>query len=321
MRRIATIRTPLAALVAAGLGLLASCSTAIVGSATAAHSGIISTYAEAPGTGSSTPAGPQDRPAGTASGEQLPGSGEANCVGCAPVTTGVVTAEPSGTKEISDADAKAVINLMLTQIQDFWNSTYRDVFNEPTRSELLVALATDDQAFACGTEVLTGTYSPSYCFLNDTLAAPIQVMKDAADKGLLLTDGSTIDPAGAIGVFFLLAHEWGHNVSLELITQFGGLPTLQKVPAVEQENFADCAAGLAIAGVEMKFNQADATAVLTFAGQAGEPAGGTHGTPEQRRAALAMGMNHAVGDPKASAAGLGECVSTQAPTLYSLMHG
>lgn len=312
------IRTLLAA---AGLGLLASCSTAIVGSATAARTGIVSTYTEVPGAGSSTPTGPQDRPGGTASGEQLPGSGETNCVGCAPVTTGVVTAKPSGTEEISDDDAKAVMNLMLTQIQDFWNNTYQEVFQNPTRSELLVALATEDQAFACGTEVLTGTYSPSYCFLNDTLAAPIQVMKDAADKGLLRADGSTIDPAGAIGVFFLLAHEWGHNVSLELVDQFGGLQTLQKVPAVEQENFADCAGGLAIAGVTMEFNQADATAVLKFAEQAGEPLGGTHGTPEQRRAAVAMGMKYAGGDAKAFAAGLGACVSSQAPTFYKLMHG
>lgn len=315
------IRTPLAALAAAGLALLAACGTAIVGSATAARTGIVVTDTETAGSGSNTFTPTQNGSGGTVSGEQLPGPGDTNCVGCAPVTTGVVTAEPSSTGEISDDDAKAVINLMLTQIQDFWNSTYQEVFNEPTQSELLVALATDDQAFACGTEVLTGTYSPSYCLLNDTLAAPIQVLKDAADKGWLLADGSTIDPAGAIGVFFLLAHEWGHNVSLEMVAQLGGLQTLQNVPAVEQENFADCAGGLAIAGVEMEFNQADATAVLKFAEQAGEPMGVTHGTPEQRRAAVAMGMKYAGGDAKAFAAGLAECVSSQAPTMYKLMRG
>lgn len=315
-------RTRLAVVAAAGLSLLASCSSQIAGSATAPRTGIVTmTPAETPDSASDTSTRHQDSPGATATGEQLPGPGETNCLGCAPVTTGVVTSEAPGANEISDADAKAIMNIMLTQIQDFWNNTYREVFNVSTQSDLLVALATPDQSFACGTDVLKGTYSPSYCFLNDTLAAPIQVMKDAADKGLIREDGSTIDPAGAIGVFFLLAHEWGHNVSMELAAEFGGLETLQKVPEVEQENFADCAGGMAIAGVEMKFNDKDAGAVLKFAEQAGDPVGGTHGTPEQRRAAVSLGMNHAFGDWKAFAAGLAECVSTQAPTLYKLMHG
>lgn len=315
-------RTRLVAAAAAGLALLASCTSLITGNAEVPGASVITTMTKG---GSTPPAGSataqQDTPGATASGQQLPGPGEPNCIGCAPVTTGVVTSGAPGGDEISDDDAKAIMNIMLTQIQDFWNNTYKEVFKVSTRSDLLVALATPDQSFACGTDVLKGTYSPSYCLLNDTLAAPIQVMKDAADKGLIRADGSTIDPAGAIGVFFLLAHEWGHNVSMELAAEFGGLQTLQKVPDVEQENFADCAGGMAIAGVEMKFNDKDAAAVLKFAEQAGDPAGGTHGTPEQRRAAVSMGMNHAYGDWKGFAAGLGECLVSQAPTLYRLLHG
>lgn len=316
-------RTRLAVVAAAALSLLASCSSQVAGSAAAPGTGIVTmTPAETPDSASDTPSTHQVSPGGTVSGEQLPGMGEANCLGCAPVIiTGIVSGEASGSNAISDDVATAVMNLMLTQIRDFWNNTYREVFNASTQSDLLVALTTDDQSFACGTQVVTGTYSPGYCFLNDTLAAPIQVTKDAATKGLVRTKGATVDPAGAIGVFFLLAHEWGHNVSSELVATFGGLETLRKVPDVEQENLADCAAGMAIAGVEMKFDQADAAAVLKFAEQAGEDVGRTHGTPEQRRAAVSMGLNHARGDWKGFSAGLGQCVSTQAPTLKQLMHG
>lgn len=171
------------------------------------------------------------------------------------------------------------------------------------------------ESFECGDLTLTAddTHGPAYCAVEDTIVVSETFMADLGKSEVLRGDGTFVDPADDVGVYFLLAHEWGHNVILELAEE--EQLDLAAVPSVEIENLSDCLAGLMIAGVPRVFEDKDTDNVLAYAEALGEPFGGTVGTPQERRAAVSTGMAVPYEDRQQFVVGVTTCVTDDAPTI------
>jgi hypothetical protein len=142
-------------------------------------------------------------------------------------------------------------------------------------------------------------------------------MSRLGQSEVLLADGSFADPADDVGVYFLLAHAWGHNIIGELAQEKGA--DLLLVPSNQVELAADCFAGLMIAGVPRVFAVKEPEQVLGYVQSTGEQFGGIAGSPQARQAALEVGLAKDYDDRQQFVAGIDECLAGQAPQLAAAL--
>ncbi len=227
---------------------------------------------------------------------------------------------PSNCGIICDTADDLIVELqvyqpMVDEIQRFWSDQY--VFHGvPFASEVVdTEFLTGTEAIACGDLVDTASNSvgPAYCTLTDVISVPTGLTTDLVNGDVITIQSGSIqiNPAGEAGVFFLLAHEWGHNIQYEIF----GAEVMQLLPSVSVENNADCLGGVAIAGVERVFEIKDVEAILQTAIDIGEPLGGSHGTPQERFDAVSLGMLRPYEDKALINQGIVDCFVTYFPEL------
>lgn len=204
---------------------------------------------------------------------------------------------------------------MVDEIQLFWNEQYA-IHGVPVTSDVAeTQFLTGTEVAVCGSSIDTANSSagPAYCQLTDVISMPTSMTTRLVNgEQITLQSGNVqVSPAGEVGVYFLLAHEWGHNVQNEII----GLEVLQQLPLVSIENNADCLAGVAIAGVPRVFEIKDAETILQLAIDIGQPPGGSHGTPQERFDAVILGMDRAYDNKDLINQGIIDCFMAYFPQL------
>lgn len=242
-------------------------------------------------------------------------------------TTGAEAASPAAgsTSGSSELVAAVVVEVsvftpMSRELQQFWSGVYTTLrYAHPSTAVMKYLHANQTSVCDGRTYTAQDDTGPFYCMDgSDIISVPTAFTVALVTGGAVKTDGDqvrSITPVGEIGIFFLFAHEWGHNVQAELFPKHA-----VAAPPLELENSADCLAGVAMAGVDREFSTLDVSAVLAFAADIGdsEP-GSVHGTPEQRREALAFGMKAPHGDPQGQLDTMMSCFQTYAPTLYATL--
>jgi hypothetical protein len=204
----------------------------------------------------------------------------------------------------------------LDEISVFWNEMY--VLSKSSMTTFATRIYLKGSAStSCGNQVLSadGDDGPAYCNATDEIVIPTAFTLEMVKQQLITGQGRYTSDDAEVAIFFILAHEWGHNIQTEVF----GVPNTSNAPSVEMENTSDCLAGLAVAGVPRTFKQKDVATILALSAVAGEPLGGTHGTPDQRQAAATMGMNHPYENRPGLLTGLDECIQTYDPTLYATL--
>lgn len=207
-----------------------------------------------------------------------------------------------------------VLRPMQMESDDFWEEILGLAGSSATVSAPMTFLA-ESETFDCGGVTLSGTdrYGPTYCAAEDAIVVSATFMADLGAAEVLQADGSFVDPADDVAVYFLLAHEWGHNVIAELVAEKQADLTL--VPGQQVELAADCLAGLMIAGVPRVFAVKDPQAVLGYVPLVGERFAGIAGSPTARQAALEVGLAPDYEDRAQFVTGLDQCLTSQAPQL------
>jgi predicted metalloprotease len=242
-------------------------------------------------------------------------------------TTGAEASSPAAgsTSGRSELVAAVVVEVSVftptsRELQQFWSGVYTTL-RYPHPSTAVMKYLHANQTSVCDGRTYTAQddTGPFYCMDgSDIISVPTAFTVALVTGGAVKTDGDqvrSITPVGKTGIFFLFAHEWGHNVQAELFPKHAGA-----APPLELENSADCLAGVAMAGVDREFSTPDVSAVLAFAADIGDSeAGSVHGTPEQRREALAFGMKAPHGDPQGQLDTMMSCFQTYAPTLYATL--
>jgi predicted metalloprotease len=225
----------------------------------------------------------------------------------------------AGSGTAAELTAATVQDLVLRPLQsetdDFWEEVFRRAGLSDSVSAAMEFVAAGDGIECEGKPfpVDDKNVGPAYCPENDHILVSDAFVAALGSSRMLRADGSFVDPAEEVGLYFLIAHEWGHNVIAEL-AQDRNL-TLAGVPEMELENLADCFAGMAIAGVPHVFSEKDPDSILGSAESLDEPYGGRHGTAEQRREAIATGLDNPYEDRQGFADTLDRCLKTYAPSL------
>lgn len=209
---------------------------------------------------------------------------------------------------------QSVLRPMQTESDSFWDEIF-GLAGYSGSVNASMKFLDDGERYSCGDVTVNGDDpdGPAYCAAEDEIVVTNRFMSDLGASRVLRADGSFADPANDVGVYFLLAHQWGHNVIIELAEE--EKLDLAQVPAVEIETLSDCLAGLMIAGVPRVFADKDPDAVLSYALQLTETLGGTTGTAAERQAAVQTGMAVSYDDRRAFVAGTDQCVQLYAPTI------
>jgi predicted metalloprotease len=211
-----------------------------------------------------------------------------------------------------------VFDPMFDEIEAFWNDVYANglKYTQPTSAKHSYLYGSTQVTCAGTVYTEDDETGPFYCSDgSDVIAVPTWFVIYVVQQQLVTGDETNVvaTQAGEAGIFLLLAHEWSHNVQHELLTDW-----LKDSTQVEQENTADCMAGVTMAGVDREFNASDVNAILALSAAAGEPASlvASHGTPEQRRQALAQGLKAPYGDAVGSSEAMLDCIKAWMPSVY-----
>lgn len=229
------------------------------------------------------------------------------------------TASPTAGAVIeADVVEQQVLRPMQVESDDFWEEILELAGSSATVSAPMKFL-NGDETFDCGGVVLSAkdNYGPAHCAIEDTIVVSEAFMARLGESEVLREDGTFVDPADDIAVYFLLAHEWGHNIIGELVAEKQADITL--VPSSQIESVADCFAGLMIAGVPRVFSDKDPAHVLGYVQSTGERFAGLHTSPKVRQDALAIGMSKDYDDRQQFVAGVDECLRTQSPPLANAL--
>lgn len=240
-------------------------------------------------------------------------------------TTAVPRFSPEQIEDAMDAFARKQYDPMAREIFEFWSAQYKQygmhsqATGAPiTSSVQIVYLSRKNPSFTCGTRNQPlpldkdSALGPLYCLDGvDTVVFPLKMTRLlTAGQEVKLGDGTMqLSASQEVGVFFLLAHELAHNVQMELM----GDAAMKAADEVAIENAADCKAGVAIAGVARTFSNKDVNTLLRMAEEIGVPPGGRHGTPQQRRDAVAYGMLNRPYNSPAVTRGLADCFQRYLP--------
>jgi hypothetical protein len=278
----------------AGLVLLAGCGGGTTGQPAIASS--------APAVGPSS--GPADPGSGTDSGS---GAGDA----------GPKDGGGGGVVEASVVEQSA-LRPMQVETDDFWEEILA-ISQVPVTVSAPMAFLAGAETFDCGGVELSATdrYGPTYCAPEDTIVVSETFMTSIGESAALRPDGTFADQSAEVGLYFLLAHQWGHNILDEMIADRKADVTL--VPSNQIEATADCFAGLAIAGVPRVFADRDPAAVLSLVPVYGERFSGIAPSPVMRQEAVALGLAKSYDDRAALAAGVNECLTKRAPALANAL--
>ncbi|WP_395727846.1 hypothetical protein [Nakamurella sp.] len=274
----------------AGVVLLAGC-----GGGTAGQPAVATSVAAA-GPSSS----PADPPSGSGSGDAGPKDGGGGVM----VDASVVE--------------RSALRPMQVETDDFWEEIL-GIAQVPVTVSAPLEFLVGAETFDCGGVELSATdqYGPTYCAPEDTIVVSETFMTSMGESAALRTDGTFADQSAEVGLYFLLAHQWGHNILEEMIADRKADVTL--VPSNQIEATADCFAGLAIAGVPRVFADKDPAAVLSLVPIYGERFSGIAPSPVTRQKAIALGLAKSYDDRAALAAGVGECLTEQAPALANAL--
>ncbi len=254
--------------------------------------------------------------------------------GCSQSTTGTpaagapATSSSAGPTSSSDPTTSAAVGVavdagvvetsvlrpMQVESDDFWEEILALAGSSAGVSAPMSFLA-ESETLDCGGVALSGTdhFGPTYCAAQDEIVVSATFMADLGASQVLQADGTFVDPADDVGVYFLLAHEWGHNIIGELVAEKQADLTL--VTSQQVELAADCLAGLMIAGVPRVFAVKDTEAVLGYVPVVGERFAGISGSPAARQAAIEVGLAPDYEDRAQFVTGLDQCLSSQAPQL------
>ena len=248
--------------------------------------------------------------AATSESSATPSSSEA---GAADGTAASAGAEPGVAVDAAVVET-SVMRPMQVESDDFWEEILGLTGSKAKVSAAMVFLP-GRETVDCGGVTLSGPdqFGPTYCASSDRIVVSETFMTNLGASAVLRTDGSFADPAAEVGVYFLLAHQWGHNVIDELVAAAGADVTF--VLGNHTELAADCFAGLAIAGVPRVFTDKDPASVLSQVVLVGERFSGIAGSPAPRVKAVAFGMAKDYDDRPGLAAGVNECLTEHAPTL------
>lgn len=231
------------------------------------------------------------------------------------------TAEEAGPKDggggvVVDASVveESVLRPMQVETDDFWEEIL-EIAAIPVQANAPMTFLAGAQTVDCGGVVLKATdrNGPTFCASADGIVVSETFLTSIGESAALRADGTFADQAAEVGVYFLLAHQWGHNIIEEMIAAARADVTF--VPSNQIEVAADCLAGLAIAGVPRVFADKDPASVLGLVSTYGERFGGIAASPVQRQQAVAAGMAKSYDDRAALAAGVNECLTDQAPAL------
>lgn len=224
------------------------------------------------------------------------------------------TALEPGTEVSAAVVEQSVLRPMQTESDSFWDEIFGLAGYSGSVNASMKFLDAGE-GYPCGDVTINGDDpdGPAYCAAEDEIVVTNTFMSDLGASEVLRGDGSFADPADDVGVYFLLAHQWGHNVIIELAEE--EKLDLTAVPPVEIETLSDCLAGLMIAGVPRVFSDKDPDAVLGYAQRLTETYGGTAGSAAQRQAAVQTGMAVSYDDRQAFVAGVDQCVQLYAPAI------
>lgn len=231
-----------------------------------------------------------------------------------PAAGTAISSPPPGDEVGALVVEELVVRPMQTEIDAFWD----EIFGLAGLSGKVVAPMTflaPGETFPCGSVTLTADdpNGPAYCAAEDAMVTSNRFMADLGDSRVLNDDATFVDSAYDVGVFFLLAHEWGHNVILELAEEEG--LDLTDVEPVQIENLSDCLAGITIAGVPRVFEDKDPDSMLAYAEALGEPFAGPRGSAQERRDAVAAGLGTPFEDRQQFVDDLDDCVRIYAPSI------
>lgn len=230
------------------------------------------------------------------------------------------TAPPISVIIDESATVAFVYRPMLDEIQTYWNNVYSAMSSGQISTNVTGDfLMTGDSANCSGEQLdWDNGLGPIYCVTTDNIVVAVSMTKKLVEKGdaVVLDSGEfKLTPAGEVGVFAMIAHEFGHNIQNEF---FG--PTLHArlgaTKPVALENSADCLAGVAIAGVDRVFSEKDALTIVNLFAEIGQPIPVNHGTPQQRVDALVAGMNFPYG-MQGGQNGLVYCLQTYLPDEFN----
>jgi predicted metalloprotease len=147
--------------------------------------------------------------------------------------------------------------------------------------------------YAAGTTYVND-YDAAYCSVNDYIV----VSEAVATKlwlGEVNVSGVPSQPAGDFSVAYGVAHEYGHNIQIEL----GWGPYRASIPSRSWELHADCLAGnwMSSTYYSGKLEAGDIEEALGTARQLGDAWGSSdHGSPDERATAVWWGYNHTPAD-------------------------
>ena len=228
------------------------------------------------------------------------------------------TASPTAGAVIeADVVEQQVLRPMQVESDDFWEEILELAGSSATVSAPMKFL-NGDETFDCGGVVLSAedNYGPTHCAIEDTIVVsgihgPARRVRGAAGGRDFRR------PGRRIAVYFLLAHEWGHNIIGELVAEKQADITL--VPSSQIDRSATLFAGLMIAGVPRVFSDKDPAHVLGYVQSTGERFAGLHTSPKVRQDALAIGMSKDYDDRQQFVAGVDECLRTQSPPLANAL--
>ncbi|WP_420119819.1 hypothetical protein [Nakamurella sp.] len=228
----------------------------------------------------------------------------------------------------ADGDAGVVVDAsvveqsalrpMQVETDDFWEEI-AGLAQIPVKVNAPMRFLRGAETFECGGVELSAAdrYGPTFCAPEDTIVVSETFMDAIGASMAMRADGTFADPAAEVGLYFLLAHQWGHNILEEMIAAKGADVTL--IPSNQLEVTADCFAGLAIAGVPRVFTEKGPAAVLSLVSTYGERFTGIAGSPATREKAIAAGLAPSYDDRAGLAAGVTGCLTGQAPALATAL--
>lgn len=224
----------------------------------------------------------------------------------------------SGAGEGTVVDAQTIEQQVLRPMQvesdDFWEEIL-GLAGSPATVSAPMKFLTGGDTFDCGGVVLRADdgYGPTYCEPEDTIVVSEAYMTGLAESGAVRADGSFADPAVEVGTYFLLAHQWGHDIIAELVAAKGA--DLTFVPSAQIEVAADCFAGLMIAGVPRVFTDKDPAAILGQVPLVGERFAVLQASPSERQEAVAQGLTIDYEQRQQFVTGIDDCLTKHAPQL------
>ena len=213
---------------------------------------------------------------------------------------------------------QSALRPMQVETDDFWEEIL-GLAQIPVQVSAPMKFLYGSETFDCGGVELSAAdqYGPTFCAPEDTIVVSETFMDSIGSSMAMRADGTFADQAAEVGLYFLLSHQWGHNILEEMIAAKGADVTL--IPSTQLEVTADCFAGLAIAGVPRVFVEKDPGAVLSLVSTYGERTTGIAASPVTREKAIAAGLARSYDDRAGLAAGVTDCLTGQAPALATAL--